>query len=318
MGATLFISYSRADMQDTDWLARLKMYLVPVSRRGTIDVWDDGRIAAGSHWKNEIAKALDGARAAVLLVGPGFLASDFIMEHELPVLLKAAHGRGVVLFPVVVGFCGYSGSDLQDYQAYNSPEQPLESLPRAEQNRILNSVAVSIDEALRAESRHPSASRPGGASLYETMLNIQRHLGDTRTAVDAQYRRRDALVTAVEQRLKFKNDMQYEKFFFRYHSQLSEEEKFDFDQIRAMTEGPLQRGNRQLLDAIEGNTAVLDAVPQMVALRQHLVFWLNKYDKVFAGNRAMCLLYTGVEDGVPFPNGIDSTVKTWLEAHKPV
>lgn len=317
MAATLFISYSHADMQDSDWLGRLKMYLAQFRRQGMIDVWDDSRIPAGTRWKEEISHALDSAAAAVLLVGPGFLASDFVMEHELPVLLKSAQTRGVALFPLIVGVCGYSFSDLQVYQAYNPPDEPLESLQQFEQNRILNSLAVSIVQSLRSESSHPGNKTPEGTGLYETMLSIQMYLGDIGTAFVAQCRRRDDLVAAIEQRLKFKNDLQYEKFFFRYHTQLTELERFEFDQIRAMTEGPLQLGNRQIIEAIEANPTVLDVAPQMMALRQHLVFWLNKYDRVFVVNRAMCLLYAGVEDGVPFPSDVRSTVKTWLRKHKP-
>lgn len=96
MAATLFISYSRADMQETDWLERLRMYLTPFRRAGALDVWDDSRIATGTLWKEEIARALDSAAAAVLLVGPGFLASDFVMEIELPALLNSAKGIGDV------------------------------------------------------------------------------------------------------------------------------------------------------------------------------------------------------------------------------
>lgn len=62
-------------------------------------------------------------------------------------------------------------------------------------------------------------------------------------------------------------------------------------------------------------SSLLDAMAQLTALRQHLVFWLNKYDRVFTLNRAMCVLYTGVEDGVPFPPGLDDTVARWLAAH---
>lgn len=47
-------------------------------------------------------------------------------------------------------------------------------------------------------------------------------------------------------------------------------------------------------------------------LRQHLVFWLNKFDRVFVNNKAMCLLYTGVEDGVPFPSYVDDVIKEEL------
>ena len=316
MPATLFISYSRADMQDTDWLARLRMYLAPFRRGGALDVWDDSRIATGTLWKEEIARALDSAAAAVLVVGPGFLASDFVMEHELPALLNSAKVRGVGLFPLIVGFCSYDASDLQPYQSHNSPEHPLESLTRSEQNRILNELAIAIDQSLRSVAARRGGAPSGAPDLYEAMQEIQRHLTDTNTAFAAQCRRRDALVATIEQRLHFTNDLEYERFFFQYYSQLNDAEKFDFDQIRAMTEGPLQLGNRRILEIIETHPAILEVAPEMTALRQHLVFWLNKYDKVFLLNRAMCLLYTGVEDGVAFPAGLDDKIAAWLRSRK--
>lgn len=312
MAAMLFVSYSKADMQDVDWLTRLRMYLTPFRRVGSLDIWDDGRLPPGSLWREEIAQALDNVVGAVLLVGPGFLASDFVVQHELPSLLKSAKVRGVCLFPIVIGFCGYGASELGAYQAFNSPEEPLESLTRSEQNRILNAFALCIDKSLRTDSSRGSQRCPREPDLHELTKVIQRNLVDTGTAFVAQCRRRNDLVEAIEQRLNVKNDLEYEKFFFRYHSQLTNAERFEFDQIRAITEGPLQTGNRRILEVIENNPALLDLVPQMTALRQHLVFWLNKYDKIFSINRAMCLLYAGVEDGVPFPEGFDDAVNKWL------
>lgn len=210
-----------------------------------------------------------------------------------------------------------TAQDVQEYQACNSPDHPLESLPRSEQNRLLNSLAISIDQSQRSASKRPATTSAKGATAFETVLRIQKYLGDARTAYVAQCRRRDDLVATIEQRLQFKNDLQFEKFFFRYHSQLTEQEKFEFDQIRAMTEGPIQLSNRHIVEVLEANPSVLDSVPRMVDLRQHLVFWLNKYDRVFAANRAMCLLYTGVEDAVPFPGDVDVVVGAWLREHKP-
>ena len=70
-----------------------------------------------------------------------------------------------------------------------------------------------------------------------------------------------------------------------------------------------------MLQVIEQQPDLLDEIPSLKELRQHLVFWLNKYDKVFAKTPEMCLLYTGVEDGVPFPDGIDRLVQVWLQKH---
>ena len=60
---------------------------------------------------------------------------------------------------------------------------------------------------------------------------------------------------------------------------------------------------------------VLDELLSLADLHQHLVFWLNKFEKVFARRPEMCLLYTGVEDGVPFPENLDAELKTWIESH---
>ncbi len=304
-------------MQGTDWLARLRMYLAPFKRGGRIDPWDDSRIAPGKPWKEEISRALDSAAVAILLVGPGFLASEFVMEHELPALLNSAKLRGVALFPLIVGYCAYEWSDLHPYQAYNSPDKPLESLSLPEQNKILSDLAIAVNKLYLSEIERSSEVPASALDFYKSIKDIQKNLKDTRTAFEAQIQRRDNLYASIEQRLGFKSDLEFEKFFFRYYSWLNEEERFEFDQIRAMTEGPLQLGNRNILKIIEANPAILEIIPQMTALRQHLVFWLNKYDKVFSINRAMCLLYAGVEDGVPFPSSMDGTVDSWLLKNKP-
>lgn len=317
MGKTLFISYSRADMVETDWISRLKMYLAPLARAETLDVWDDSRIKTGDVWRTEIDEALQTAGAAVLIVGPGFLASDFVMRHELPALLQAASQRGTKVFPVVVGYCGYAATPLEKYQAANDPNQPLESLSRAEQNKILNEVAVSVDRAFRSmRSVCAPASGASPGARRDAVCEIARALGDTRVAFEAQCRRRNHLVEMIEKRLQIRSDLEYEKFFFEYFPQLTDAERFEFDQIRAMTEGQLYKGNRRIVEILDEFPDLLDEVPELTVLRQHLVFWLNKFDRVFSPNRAMCLLYTGVEDGVPFPSHIDDVIETWIRRQK--
>ncbi|MDQ1318471.1 MAG: hypothetical protein QG588_2133, partial [Candidatus Poribacteria bacterium] len=95
----IFISYSH---KDSDWLNRLRIHLKPLERQDLVDIWDDSRISIGDDWYSEIAKAIDHARIAVLLISADFLASDFIANSELPSLLEAAHRRGLTVVPVLV------------------------------------------------------------------------------------------------------------------------------------------------------------------------------------------------------------------------
>jgi hypothetical protein len=114
-------------------------------------------------------------------------------------------------------------------------------------------------------------------------------------------------------RLNLRDNLEYEKFFFRYFTRMNREEKFEFEQIRAITEGPLRTGNAAILETLTKYPFVFDELPRLADLQQHLVFWLNKYDKVFVRTSEMCLLYVGVEDAVPFPSGLDQEVAMWLE-----
>jgi TIR domain len=55
-----------------------------LEKKGLIDPWVDTRISAGEKWKEEIRKALAQARAGVLLISADFVASNFIIDNELP------------------------------------------------------------------------------------------------------------------------------------------------------------------------------------------------------------------------------------------
>ena len=63
---------------------------------------------AGPDWRDEIVKALAAARVAILLASADFLASDFIVNDELPPLLHRASRGGVLVLPVIVGPCRWS------------------------------------------------------------------------------------------------------------------------------------------------------------------------------------------------------------------
>src|SRR5215831_7202524 len=91
---TLFISYSH---QDEEWLTELKKFLKGLEEQD-VALWDDKLIDAGSRWREEIAKALAVARAALLLVSQDFLNSDFITREELLELLKKAEKEGLKIF----------------------------------------------------------------------------------------------------------------------------------------------------------------------------------------------------------------------------
>jgi len=150
---------------------------------------------------------------------------------------------------------------------------------------------------------------------YLDMYRIYINLENTYVTFVAQARRRNELVKQITTRLGIKRTMQFEKFFILYYDQMNKEEKFIFEQIRAMTSGTLYQGNRNILTLLESNPSLVREIPKLEAVRKHLAFWVNKYHTVFLGREDMCLLYVGVEDGVPFPKGVDQAVSAWIELH---
>lgn len=143
----LFISYSHKDREVLD---RLLVHLRPLEREELIDAWNDRKIEAGSNWKREVKNALEHSRAAILLVSADFLASDFIVDNELPPLLENAERKGTAIIPVIVKPCRYTrDQSLRHLQAINDPDRPLMGLSSIEQERLLDDIAATVEKRMQ-------------------------------------------------------------------------------------------------------------------------------------------------------------------------
>jgi len=144
----LFISYSHVDR---DWVARLQKMIRPLVRSETLRLWDDSQIPAGAKWKVEIEKALASAKVALLLVSDDFLASEFVINKELPPLLRAAEEEGLCILWVCLSPCFYEATSIHDYQAVLPPGEPLEAMGPVQQKMALKTIAGAIRDALTSE-----------------------------------------------------------------------------------------------------------------------------------------------------------------------
>jgi internalin A len=161
----VFIRYSNADRK---WLDRLERHLKPLVREGRLDYWDDTHIRPGDDWKQEIQNALDTAQVAVLLISANFFASDFIAEDELPLLL-AAQAKGVRILPVILSASRFTRyPDLARFQAVNSPDKPLDALPRSQQEEVFDRIAQVIESSFSLE--YYVQTRGGPRNLNEANL----------------------------------------------------------------------------------------------------------------------------------------------------
>lgn len=161
----VFISYSH---KDKDWLEKLQTALMPLIRKGIVNVWDDTRIRAGQRWREEINTALISAGVAVLLVSPDFLASEFIAEGELPPLLKAAAEDGLTIIWVPVRHSLYTETEIAEYQAAFDPSRPLASLREADVDKALVEISKIIKAATMSMIKEPTRSVSSDVNTQRT------------------------------------------------------------------------------------------------------------------------------------------------------
>jgi len=143
----LFISYCR---EDSKWLEKFREMLAPLLRKEQFKIWDDTKITPGTRWYQSIEDAVATSKVALLLVSAHFLASDFIMDLELP-LLNDARSDGLTILWVGVSRCMFQYTDLADYQALNDPTKKiLDSLAPAKLNEEMFRICKQIKKFMDA------------------------------------------------------------------------------------------------------------------------------------------------------------------------
>ncbi|HEX8129298.1 MAG TPA: FxSxx-COOH system tetratricopeptide repeat protein [Pyrinomonadaceae bacterium] len=179
---TVFISYAHSDNDSPEpskrWLNRLLEQLQPLVRQDLVKVWSDTEIEAGEQWDRSIKAELQHAKVAVLLVSPAFLASKYISNSELPVLLMNAMNEGRTVIPVILRPCAFIEAkfkypdpangpnelSLSVFQSANPPTKPLNAMQEAEQDSVLLAVAQRILKLAEAQTPAGAVSGSGAAT----------------------------------------------------------------------------------------------------------------------------------------------------------
>jgi len=179
----VFISYAHRDNEGTDpqqrWLDRLLEHLAPFVHQRDLALWSDHDIGVGDAWHEQIQHSLRHASAAVLMVSPAYLASEYIRNNELPVLLKNASSDGLRILPVILRPCAFAETrfrfpdpvngpeefTLGSLQAAGDPTRPLSKMGQAEQDEVLLSVAKRLLELSKTDGSELTAVSKAGLGL---------------------------------------------------------------------------------------------------------------------------------------------------------
>ncbi|MEM7426650.1 MAG: TIR and AAA domain-containing protein [Pseudomonadota bacterium] len=98
----IFVSYAHLDREEEPELyKKIFTYLEALQADPTLAIFRDTQIDTGADWYEVIKAEVKDCSAGVLLVGPGFMGSDFINKKELPALFEQADTRGLPILPLV-------------------------------------------------------------------------------------------------------------------------------------------------------------------------------------------------------------------------
>ena len=110
-------------------------------------IWDDTHIQPGSEWNSEIIHAIEKASVAILLITSNFFASDFIMNEELPRILRRQKRGELKVIPLHASPVYMKDHKLLSLQGLNDPDEPIEGM--SELNR--QNLFVTLVDLLAAE-----------------------------------------------------------------------------------------------------------------------------------------------------------------------
>jgi hypothetical protein len=104
----IFISYSHKDDKEKE---ELLSHLKVLQKASLFEVWSDDKIEGGADWEQEISRAIVRSNVVILLISKNFLTSDFILNQEIPAILKRHYNEDLPVFPIIAKECAWKKID---------------------------------------------------------------------------------------------------------------------------------------------------------------------------------------------------------------
>src|SRR5436305_11765156 len=118
------IFYSHAP-EDKEWQKKLEKQLSGLHQSGLISHWHLGLIELGKERQREIDEHLKTAHIFLLLVSPGFLASDSCMNVEVKHALERQEKNEAHVIPVILEHCDWRKSTFGKLQSLPRDGRPV-------------------------------------------------------------------------------------------------------------------------------------------------------------------------------------------------
>ena len=312
-----FISYNKADRTWADWMYdRLKARYTVVSQSRDF--------RPGENFVLRMQEAMQSDRTIAVL-SKNYLAALFTQVEWSSAFQKDPTGTQRALIPVRVEPCELPPPynvliycDLVDLDEDAAAKALLDAVspePIVRETRApFPGKAKAAPAFAEGTPTLEKAVRRDDRAAARLLLDT---LESTYATFVAQSRVRDELRDAMVKRFPAGVGLEYEEFFSRYFNEMTADERKLHDMMRGYTVTAMYEYNKQALALVRDHAGLATQVPKLAALRHHLEVWMDKYTNKFLSSPHMALCYVGVEEGVPFPHGIEDDLRGYLDASSP-
>lgn len=167
----IFVAYSH---KDAKWLNELEIMAAPLKKYGGLRPLSDKDIKTGADWRKSIDSLLNNAAVAVLLVSRHFLNSSFIMDVELPAILKARKNRGLKVVWVLVSHCLWEETPLEKIQAVLPTSVALQDMSESSVSAALKKISLAVKEGFDQPAIDPALNGRPMAQKVENLKLLSR------------------------------------------------------------------------------------------------------------------------------------------------
>jgi hypothetical protein len=223
------------------------------------------------------------------------------------------------VFPsLVTGCIGLAAGLLSNLVTVPYTQHLSDVSARLREDRT-NKINEAKEARLKQEAEAKEARLKQEAEAKEARLKQEKELADRlafyrlmKAHLEASY---DAFVNQVDVRVRLIEHMkhrlgplpnkEYELLFQEYHHKFDEEEKRLCHIMKGISKTTLYNRNTAMLKLLDDHPDYYRELARAGrALREHLELWLSKYNSLMP-REDTCLIYVGVEEHKPFPNGRD-------------
>lgn len=144
----LFYSYADEDIQ---LVRKLEDHLSVLRHEGEIRELHKRNISPGAEWQSELDKFMKQASIILLLISPGFLASDYLYNTELKQTIKRCEEHKAIIIPIILVSCDWKEvpfgiKKLVEYEVVPRNEKAVTSYHK--RNDAFTEIAQAVRQAV--------------------------------------------------------------------------------------------------------------------------------------------------------------------------